>query len=106
MSSTRGDRIGVLSQLQDQNGAAVEGAVVTLEIRDAGGAVVTTLVGTSDALGDALGVWQTERPRGWGRFATAGTPKGTYTAKVVGASKDGYTLNLGLSTTTVSFTVQ
>jgi PKD repeat protein len=103
----QGDRIGILSHLLDQNNTPVEGASVTLQIiRDADGAVVTTLTATSDAAGDALGVWQTERPRGRGRFATAGTPTGTYTAEVVDVVKDGYALNLDLSVTTATFTIQ
>jgi PKD repeat protein len=101
-----GDRIGILSRLLDQDGIAVEGASVTLEIRDAESALATTLTATSDALGDALAIWQTEGPSGRGRFATAGTPTGTYTAKVADVVKDGYTLNLDLSVTTVTFAIQ
>ena len=101
-----GDRIGILSQLRDQNGAPVEGASVTLEVRDADGAVATTLVSISDTLGDALGTWQTEAPRGRGRFATTGTPKGTYTAQIISVVKDGYTLNLDLSATSATFAIQ
>jgi PKD repeat protein len=101
----RGDRIGILSRLIDPNAIAVEGASVTVEIRDAGGAVVTTLVSRSDASGDALGAWQTTAPRGRGRWATAGTPTGSYTAEVVDVVKDGYTLNLDASVTTVTFTI-
>jgi hypothetical protein len=85
---------------------AVEGASVTVEVRDALGVVVATLVSTSDAAGNALGVWQTSAPRGRGRFATAGTPAGTYTAEVVAVVKDGYTLNLDASVTIVSFAIQ
>ena len=105
----QGDRIGVLTSLSllDQDGTPVEGASVTLAVRDANGVAVTTLTATSDAAGDALGVWQTTAPSGRGRWATPGTPTGTYTAEVLDVVKDGYTLDLNQSvTTTVTFTIQ
>ena len=101
-----GDRIGALTHIVDAAAVAVAGASVTLEIRDSSGAVVQTVQTTSGTDGNALGVWQTTAPRGRGRWRTAGTPTGTYTANVADVVKDGYTLDVAVSVLTTTFTIQ
>ena len=48
--------------------------------------------------------WQTTASRG--RWATAGTPTGTYTATVTDVTKDGYTLNVEGSVMQTTFVIQ
>ena len=100
-----GDRIGALTQVVDGNTVTVAGALVTLEIRDQAKNLVHTAEATTDADGNALGVWQTTAPRGRGRRATAGTPAGTYTAEVTNVVEEGYTFELTASALT-TFTIQ
>jgi hypothetical protein len=101
-----GDTVGVLAKILDQDGVGLPGASVGMEIRNSAGTLVASMQATSDNMGAALGTWQTTASVGFGRRATAGTPTGTYTAKVVSVVLDGYTWDTEASVTTTSFVIQ
>jgi hypothetical protein len=92
------DTVGIRAHSVDQDGLALSGSQVFVEVRGPDGALVTSLQGFSDNDGNADLTWKTDR-----RQAT-----GTYTADVVDVISNGYTFNPALpgSVTTVTFTIQ
>lgn len=91
-----GDNLGLVAHVVDQGGAALSGAQIFVEIRDNGGAVVTSLQGFSDANGDVTIIWKIPRSQA----------AGSYTANVTGGIMNGYQFNGAGSVTVAAFTVQ
>lgn len=91
-----GSTVAVVAHVVDEAGAPLAGSQVFLEIRDASGALVTSLQGFSDVNGDAVTKWKMPRRQA----------PGTYTAEVADVIKSGYQFNPALSVTAVTFTVQ
>lgn len=93
---TRGATVGIKARLVDTATQPLSGAQVFVEIRNAGGTLITSLQGFSDTNGDAVVRWKTAKTQ-----AT-----GTYTARVVNVVKSGYQLQPTGSVTSVSFVIQ
>jgi hypothetical protein len=91
-----GDTVAVLAHTVDQDGAAVSGSQVFLEVRDASGDLVTPLQGFSDASGDAVLKWKIPRRQA----------AGSYTGQLVEVINSGYEYNAESSVTTVVFVIQ
>ena len=91
-----GIRANVVDYVSGQPGSPLSGAQVFLEVRDASGALVVSLQGFSDSVGNADVQWKTGRNQ-----AT-----GVYTATVVDVIKSGYAFDPAHGQTTVQFTLQ
>ncbi len=86
--------VGIIAHVVEPGPAPVEGAQVFMEIRNSGGALVTSLQGFSDADGNASMTWKTGR-----------NDADDYTATVTDIIKSGYEYS-GAGQTSVPFTVQ
>jgi len=80
----------------DELGAALTGAQVSVEVRDSGNALVTSLQGFSDETGTAQLQWKIPRRQA----------PDTYTAEVINIVKSGYLFAPGVGQDSVQFTIQ
>ena len=90
------ESVGIVAHTIDGDGGLLVGAQVFLEIRDSGGAPVTSLQGFTDENGEAIIRWKTPRRQA----------AGTYSANVIAVIKSGYDYNSDLSVVTVTFAIQ
>jgi len=90
------DAMGIIAHTVDGDGSPLPGCQVFMEIRDAGGALVTPLQGFSATDGDALMVWRIPRRQA----------PGTYSANVTDVINVGYEYDPAQSVTTVTFAVE
>jgi len=96
VKDTIGIRVHVVDRIVGQPVTAVSGAQVFVEIRDAGGALVSSLQGFSDGAGLADLQWKTGRTQATGLF----------TVRVVDIIRNGYLFDPGAGPTTVNFLIQ
>jgi hypothetical protein len=89
------DTVAVVVHAADPDGADLSGVQVFLDIRDAGGALVTSLQGFTGTDGTAALTWKTGR-----------NDAGDYTATVTDALKSGYQFDAGTGDTTETFSVR
>lgn len=83
-----GDDVVIRASVEDESGAPVPDAAVTLRIT--GPEVIDITTGPSDGSGIAEATWST---RSASRKGTGGTAPGTYTVSVTGMTASGYTWN-------------
>jgi uncharacterized protein YfaS (alpha-2-macroglobulin family) len=76
----QGATVAVKARTADSGGALLSGAQLFLEIRNAGGGLITTLQGFTDSSGNAVVKWKTSKTQA----------AGTYTANVTNVIKNGY----------------
>jgi hypothetical protein len=91
-----GATIAIVAHTVNDAGGPLSGSQVFVQIRDAGGALVTSLQGFSDTNGDAVTKWKTPR-----RQAPA-----TYTATSVEVINNGYHFRPDLGQTIATFTIR
>jgi hypothetical protein len=92
----QGATVAIKARSVDAAGIPLSGAQVFLEIRNAGGGLITALQGFTDSNGYAVVKWKTQRTQA----------AGTYSASVTHVIKNGYQYNLGASTSRVTFSLQ
>jgi len=95
------DTVGILATLVERGdspraGSPLPDAQVVVDVTGPEGAVITSLEGLSDELGQTLLKWQTSNEQATGR----------YTAKVVNAIKKRYKFDSDHGTTTVTFEIR
>jgi hypothetical protein len=88
--------VGIKAHTATPAGAPLSGAQIFVEVRNAGGALITSLQGFSDGGGDAVLRWKTSRTQA----------AGVYTARVTEVLKSGYLFRPAGSVTTVAFSIQ
>jgi hypothetical protein len=91
-----GATIAIVAHTVNDAGEPLSGSQVFLQIRESGGALVTSLQGFSDTNGDAVAKWKTPRS----------LTSGPYAATVVEVINDGYHFRPDLGQTTATFTIR
>lgn len=91
-----GSTVAVNAHVAGSTGAPLAGVQVFVEIRDPGGALLTTLQGFSDAAGTAVVKWKMARRQ----------PSGSHSARVTQLIKSGFAFAADAGVTSVSFVVQ
>ena len=91
-----GATIAIVAHTVSDAGEGLSGSQVFVQIRDAGGALVTSLQGFSDANGDAVTKWKTPR-----RLAS-----GPHRVTVADVINNGYNFRPDLGQTTATFTIR
>lgn len=90
------DTVAFVAHVVDEDGVALSGAQVFLEVRDSVDSLVTSLQGFSDDTGNAVLKWKTMRNQ----------PPGQYSGTVVDLLKNGFAYDPVAGVQTVSFTLQ
>jgi hypothetical protein len=91
-----GDTIAIVAHTVNDAEEPLSGSQVFVQIRNAGGALITSLQGFSDTNGDAPMKWKTARRQA----------SGTYTATVVDVINNGYHFRPDLGQTTATFSIR
>jgi hypothetical protein len=91
-----GSSVGIKARTADSNSQPLSGAQLYVEVRNAKGALVTTLQGFSGTDGYGNLAWKTSRNQ----------PSGIYSANITVVIKSGYTFNPQASVTSVTFALR
>lgn len=95
-----GDDVVVQAHVVDEGGAPLADATVEIEIKDAGGNLVATLLtDPSNTSGWAEATWPTQKPNKKGQ---GGTPAGAYDAVTVNVTVSGYVWDRVMTDTSIT----